>query len=75
MPKNKFHLRDVILSAIGPMLVDTCFVFDGNRYESLVVKCDSDGKPYWGNEFDCLSWSTEESAREGHSKLIEKWEV
>ena len=71
---NKLHLRDTILSSIGTVLIDTCFVFDGKRFESLVVKCIN-GAADWKAVLEERHWPSEEAARSGHQLLIKKWEV
>ena len=71
---DKLHLRDTILSSIGTVVIDTCFVFDGQKFESLVVKCQN-GVPNWGAELEQRRWPDEKAAELGHAALIDKWEV
>ena len=50
------------------------FVFDGQKFESLVVKCQN-GVPNWGAELEQRRWPDEKAAELGHAALIDKWEV
>lgn len=73
---DRYHERIVILSSIGPVLVDTCLVPNEKYYETLVVKCDQDGQNAdWSREIDFNRYATEEAAREGHKRIVAKWEV
>ena len=72
---DHIHLRDVVLSSIGSVLIDTAFVFDNKCYETLVVKCNYKGDPDWSSDLDCKLHSSEEDAIKGHNKMKDKWEV
>jgi len=74
--KQRYHERVIVLSHIGPVLVDTCLVSSEKYYETIVVKCNQDASIIdWGTELDCVRYKSEDSAKRGHKAVIEKWEV
>lgn len=43
------------------------------EFETMVFKCDKDGKVEDWDDLDKANYSTEEEAIKGHEKMCEKW--
>ena len=43
------------------------------EYETMVFKCDKDGDVEDWGELDKENYETEEEAKKGHKKMVEKW--
>ena len=44
------------------------------EYETMVFPSDKDGRVKSWLEFDKANYPTEEKAKEGHQKMVKKWE-
>lgn len=52
--------------------IDTRWTMD-NGWETMVFKCNKNGKvANWG-ELDCNIYETKEDANEGHYSMVDKW--
>lgn len=72
---NDYHAREIVLSSIGPVLIDTNMLSE-NSYETIVVKCDQNGANInWRDPLESDWYANKKEARIGHATLVSKWEV
>lgn len=56
----------------GYVWIDTCYTFD-RGWETMVFRCDKNGKVLDWMDLDCDIYVTESQASEGHDEMVEKW--
>lgn len=65
---------DIIQTANGKYVyIDTCWPWDRNCYETMVFKCDKNGKVTSWKDLDAAWYDNPKDADIGHAEMINKW--
>ena len=70
---NRCRLTSIVQTkSRGTVLIDSANTID-RGYETMVFRCDSEGRVESWLDLDCALYSTKEEMKVGHQEMVEKW--